>query len=145
MWYYIIGEYSKNPNYKIVPTKFGDETIDVIYRKLRKPLSRADQNALPPEERDTFSFVADDVGSFEGFMAIKYRNKWMRAHREFEWPDTYNICRTTRNTQFCPETEQAFMTLLCRGTEWAASGTVTIEPPDRRGDRRLRRWPYYGD
>jgi predicted acyl esterase len=32
-----------------------------------------------------------DVGSFEGFMAIKSRNKWMRAHREFEWPDTYNI------------------------------------------------------
>jgi len=52
-------KYLNDPFYKIVPTKFGDETIDVIYRKLRKPLSRAEQDALPPEERDMFSFVAD--------------------------------------------------------------------------------------
>ena len=52
-------KYLNDPNYKIVPTKFGDETIDVIYRKMRRPLSRAEQDALPPEERDMFSFVAD--------------------------------------------------------------------------------------
>ena len=52
-------KYLNDPNYKIVPTKFGDETIDVIYRKMRKPLSRAEQDALPPEERDMFTFVAD--------------------------------------------------------------------------------------
>ena len=52
-------KYRDNPNYKIVPTNFGDETIDVIYRKLRKPMSRADQEKLPPNERDMFSFVAD--------------------------------------------------------------------------------------
>lgn len=38
-----------------------------------------------------------------------------------------------------------YMTLLCRGTEWAATGKITLDPPDRRGDRRLRDWPYYGD
>ncbi len=52
-------KYLNDPKYKIVPTKFGDETIDVIYRKMRKPLSRAEQDALPPEERDMFTFVAD--------------------------------------------------------------------------------------
>jgi predicted acyl esterase len=29
-------------------------------------------------------------GSFEGFRRIKSTRKWMRAHREFEWPDAYN-------------------------------------------------------
>jgi predicted acyl esterase len=29
-------------------------------------------------------------GSFEGFRKIKSTRKWMRAHREFEWPDAYN-------------------------------------------------------
>lgn len=52
-------KYLNDPQYKIVPTQFGDEVIDVIYRKMRKPLSRAEQDALPPEERDMFSFVAD--------------------------------------------------------------------------------------
>jgi len=52
-------KYLDESKYKIVPTQFGDESIDVIYRKLRKPLSRAEQDALPPEKRDMFSFVAD--------------------------------------------------------------------------------------
>jgi predicted acyl esterase len=29
-------------------------------------------------------------GSFEGFRKTKSTRKWMRAHREFEWPDAYN-------------------------------------------------------
>jgi len=29
-------------------------------------------------------------GSFEGFRKIRSTKKWMRAHREFEWPDTYS-------------------------------------------------------
>jgi predicted acyl esterase len=29
-------------------------------------------------------------GAFEGFKRIKSTKKWMRAHREFEWPDAYN-------------------------------------------------------
>ncbi|GIH64506.1 hypothetical protein Msi02_53230 [Microbispora siamensis] len=36
-----------------------------------------------------------------------------------------------------------FMTLLCRGVEWAASGKVTLDPPDRDGENRWRVWPYY--
>lgn len=29
-------------------------------------------------------------GSIEGFRRIRSTKKWLRAHREFEWPDTYN-------------------------------------------------------
>jgi predicted acyl esterase len=29
-------------------------------------------------------------GSFEGFRKIKSQKKWMRAHREMEWPDAYH-------------------------------------------------------
>jgi type 1 glutamine amidotransferase len=36
-----------------------------------------------------------------------------------------------------------FVALFCRGAEWAATGKVTIDPPDRSGDNRLIPWPYY--
>lgn len=29
-------------------------------------------------------------GAFEGFRRIRSPKKWMRAHRDFEWPDSYN-------------------------------------------------------
>ncbi|MEF2978421.1 ThuA domain-containing protein [Subtercola sp. YIM 133946] len=38
-----------------------------------------------------------------------------------------------------------FMTVLVRGSEWAATGSVTLGPADRSGERRWRIWPYYGD
>ncbi|MCD7737727.1 MAG: ThuA domain-containing protein [Lachnospiraceae bacterium] len=37
-----------------------------------------------------------------------------------------------------------YVTLLCRGVEWAASGSVTLNPPDTTsGNRKFRPWPYY--
>ena len=36
-----------------------------------------------------------------------------------------------------------FITMLVRGTEWAASGKVTLGKPDRSGDNRLKLFPYY--
>jgi type 1 glutamine amidotransferase len=36
-----------------------------------------------------------------------------------------------------------FITMLVRGTEWAASGEVTLERPNRSGDNRLKLFPYY--
>ncbi|HHV12139.1 MAG TPA: ThuA domain-containing protein [Clostridiales bacterium] len=39
----------------------------------------------------------------------------------------------------------AFTGLLCRATEWAASGEVTIPYPELGGEKRLRCWPYYLD
>lgn len=46
-----------------------------------------------------------------------------------------------------PETlrRPAFIGLLCRGTEWAASGKATVPYPDLNGEKRLRCWPYYSD
>lgn len=44
-----------------------------------------------------------------------------------------------------PETlrRPAFVALLCRGAEWAATGAVTIPPPDLANENRFRAWPYY--
>ena len=28
-------------------------------------------------------------GSFQAFRKAKSKRKWLRAHRDFEWPDTY--------------------------------------------------------
>ncbi|MDQ0798956.1 hypothetical protein QF050_000595 [Arthrobacter sp. SLBN-112] len=30
-----------------------------------------------------------------------------------------------------------------RGVEWTATAKVTLEGPDRRGERRFLQWPYY--
>ncbi|MDL2293001.1 ThuA domain-containing protein [Ruminococcaceae bacterium OttesenSCG-928-D13] len=37
-----------------------------------------------------------------------------------------------------------YMVMLLRGLEWAATGKVTLGPPDRTGQNRLSKWPYYG-
>ena len=37
----------------------------------------------------------------------------------------------------------SFITLFVRGVEWAASGQVTLQAPDRSGDNRLKQWPFY--
>ncbi len=36
-----------------------------------------------------------------------------------------------------------FIRMFPRGVEWAATGSVTLRGPDRRGDRRINPWPYY--
>lgn len=36
-----------------------------------------------------------------------------------------------------------FITMLVRGTEWAANGQVTLGRPNREGDNRLKLFPYY--
>ena len=36
-----------------------------------------------------------------------------------------------------------FLTLFVRGCEWAATGNVTLQPPDRSGENRLKGWPFY--
>jgi hypothetical protein len=46
-----------------------------------------------------------------------------------------------QDTMRCP----AFTALLVRGTEWAASGEITIPYPDLEGKNRTRCWPYYLD
>ena len=36
-----------------------------------------------------------------------------------------------------------YVGLFVRGCEWAATGEVTLNKPDRSGDNRLKPWPYY--
>ena len=36
-----------------------------------------------------------------------------------------------------------FIRMFPRGVEWAATGEVTLNGPDRRGERRFLPWPYY--
>lgn len=36
-----------------------------------------------------------------------------------------------------------FVALYCRAAEWAATGAVTLAPPDLTGENRRRAWPYY--
>ncbi|MEV4686401.1 ThuA domain-containing protein [Microbacterium sp. LWH3-1.2] len=36
-----------------------------------------------------------------------------------------------------------FISMFPRGVEWAATGEVSLEGPDRRGERRFLPWPYY--
>lgn len=36
-----------------------------------------------------------------------------------------------------------YLTMFVRGCEWAATGKVTIDKPDRTDDNRLNPWPYY--
>ena len=39
----------------------------------------------------------------------------------------------------------AFVGLFCRAAEWAATGKVTLSPPDLTGENRRRAWPYYSE
>lgn len=39
-------------------------------------------------------------GSIEGFRRIRSRKKWLRIHREYEWPDAYNPYNIAELTQF---------------------------------------------
>lgn len=36
-----------------------------------------------------------------------------------------------------------FIRMFPRGVEWAATGDVSLDGPDRRGERRFLPWPYY--
>jgi type 1 glutamine amidotransferase len=36
-----------------------------------------------------------------------------------------------------------FIRMFPRGVEWAATGEITLNGPDRRGERRFLPWPYY--
>ncbi len=38
-----------------------------------------------------------------------------------------------------------FVGLYCRAAEWVATGKVTLPPPDLKGEKRRRAWPYYSD
>jgi type 1 glutamine amidotransferase len=69
-------------------------------------------------------------------------NKWQPV----AWTNTYGSGRIfgcTPGNSYETFNRIQYITLLCRGVEWAAMGKVTIEPPDITGDKKFRPWPYY--
>lgn len=40
--------------------------------------------------------------------------------------------------------KSTYLTLMVRGVEWAATGEITIDPPDRAEVNRFKPWPYFG-
>ena len=69
-------------------------------------------------------------------------NKWQPV----AWTNTYGAGRIFANAlgnDYETWNRIPYMTLLCRGVEWAATGKITIEPPDLSGNRKYRAWPYY--
>jgi uncharacterized protein len=36
-----------------------------------------------------------------------------------------------------------YLTMFVRGAEWAATGEITLDKPDRKGEKRFNQWPYY--
>lgn len=70
----------------------------------------------------------------------------INRHQAVAWINEWGVGRSftiTLGHDIDTFRKSEFMTVLVRGVEWAATGTVTIDPPDRRGERRWRVWPYY--
>jgi type 1 glutamine amidotransferase len=69
-------------------------------------------------------------------------NKWQPV----AWKNTYESGRVFVNAlgnDYETWNRIPYITLLARGVEWAATGKITIEPPDLSGNRKYRGWPYY--
>jgi predicted acyl esterase len=63
-------------------------------------------------------------GSVVGFMKISSRDKWLRAHREFEWPDYYSFDKL--------EELRRFFDRYCKGVRngWEETPKVRIDVMD---------------
>ncbi len=63
-------------------------------------------------------------GSINGFRKIKSTKKWLRAHRDFEWPDAYS-------TQYLEELERFFARYLkLERNGWEMTPKVRLEVQD---------------
>ena len=72
----------------------------------------------------------------------------MNEDQAVAWTNHYGqgrVCVITIGHGIDTIRRPTFVALVCRAAEWAATGKVTIPPPDLRGDNRRRVWPYYSD
>jgi len=72
----------------------------------------------------------------------------INTNQPVAWTHNYGKGRVfTTSIGHGPDTlrRPAFIGMLCRATEWAASGSVTIPYPDLSGEKRLLCWPFYKD
>lgn len=62
------------------------------------------------------------------------------------WTNTYGSGRVfafTLGHEMDTLRRIGYLTMFVRGAQWAAAGTVTLDKPDRSGEKRFRSWPYY--
>ncbi len=62
------------------------------------------------------------------------------------WTNTYGKGRVfvcTPGNDYETWNRTPYLTLVARGAEWAATGEVTLDPPDLSGMKKFRPWPYY--
>jgi len=114
---------------------------------------------LPDSNVKVLATVYDDIndynldtmqvhmrGSFRGVDFSKQPG--INTEQPVAWTNTYGKGRVfVVSIGHGPDTirRHAFVSMMCRAAEWAASGEVTILPPDISGENRLRVWPYYLD
>jgi type 1 glutamine amidotransferase len=70
----------------------------------------------------------------------------MNTHQPIAWINEYGAGRSftiTIGHDIDTFRRIEFIRMFPRGVEWAATGGITLEGPDRRGERRFLPWPYY--
>jgi Uncharacterized protein conserved in bacteria len=70
----------------------------------------------------------------------------MNTHQPLAWINEYGAGRSftiTIGHDIDTFRRVEFIRMFPRGVEWAATGEVTLNGPDRRGERRFLPWPYY--
>ena len=98
-----------------------------------------DEYVNVPGFADRYQPVDKDTSKFEGMPMIGEEMPVM-------WINRYGSGRT-----FCCTLGHSdgtikrvnFLTMFVRGVEWAATGEVTLDFPDRSGERRILPWPFY--
>ncbi|MFE5673231.1 ThuA domain-containing protein [Agromyces sp. NPDC056523] len=70
----------------------------------------------------------------------------MNTHQPIAWINEYGDGRSftiTIGHDIDTFRRIEFIRMFPRGVEWAATGEITLQGPDRRGERRFIPWPYY--
>lgn len=70
----------------------------------------------------------------------------MNTHQPIAWINEYGAGRSftiTIGHDIDTFRRIEFIRMFPRGVEWAATGDVSLNGPDRRGERRFLPWPYY--
>ena len=142
-----------------------DTTIHPITKGLSKSWMTAQEDFfvnmtwLPDSKVKVLATVNDDaadydINSMQKHLASVYQNininelPNINQPHAVAWTNTYGKGRVfVVSIGHGADTikRPTFVAMLCRAAEWAASGEVTIEPPDLQNEKRLRVFPYYLD
>lgn len=111
--------------------------------------------SLPDAKVEILATVFDDINEYQkvpAHMANDYsldniKNfKGINTEQPVAWVNSYGEGRVFVITiGHASESikRPGFVALFCRGAEWAATGQVTIPPPNLSGENRFKSWPYY--